>query len=112
MDNSKNDFYYLNVMLRDMQFVIDHVKTLSYRQFAADETLCDSVCFRFIQISESAKKISSSFVSRHPELPWTQLAGLRNKIVHDYGHVDLSIIYYTATKDLNTLKTSIEKIKE
>lgn len=39
---------------------------------------------------------------------WTDIYGLRNRIVHDYGHVDLGIVYDTLTKDINEIRQFIE----
>ena len=59
--------------------------------------------FRLIQISENAKKISQKFKDERKDIPWTALYGLRNRIVHDYGNVDLEIVYTTLKDDLPEL---------
>ena len=46
---------------------------------------------------------------KHDEIPWTDIAGLRNRIVHDYGNVDLDVVYSTLTEDIPWLMTEIEK---
>lgn len=59
--------------------------------------------FRLIQISENAKKLTNDFINKHKEIPWIAIYGLRNRIVHDYGNVDLHIIYDTLSKDIPNL---------
>ena len=56
--------------------------------------------FRLIQISENAKKISDEFKADHNDIPWTDVYGLRNRIVHEYGNVDMSVIYDTLVNDI------------
>ena len=65
-----------------------------------NEILCDSICFRFIQMSENAGKLSKEFIEMHHDVPFHLLKGIRNRIVHDYGNVDMSIVYYTVKNDL------------
>ncbi len=60
--------------------------------------------FRFIQISEHIKKLSLDFINEHPNIPWRDIIGLRNRIVHEYGNVDLDIIYDTVKEDIYTIK--------
>ena len=56
--------------------------------------------FRFIQISEHIKKLSLDFRNEHPNIPWRDITGLRNRIIHEYGNVDLNIIYDTVKVDI------------
>ena len=74
-------------------------------ELGENEILLDSMMFRLIQISENARKLSDEYKLKHAGIPWTAIYGLRNRIVHDYGHVDLGIIY-------TTLKTDIPELSE
>ncbi len=80
---NKPDSYYLEKIRIDMEFICIHMQQLSYSQFTNDEVLCDSMMFRLIQISENAKKISETYRATHLEIPWNEISGLRNRIVHD-----------------------------
>ncbi|MBQ4252919.1 MAG: DUF86 domain-containing protein [Erysipelotrichaceae bacterium] len=80
------------------------MKNVGEAELECNEVLLDSMMFRLIQISENAKKLSTNFrVVDHPSIPWIDLYGLRNRIVHDYGNVDLGIIF-------DTLKYSIPEL--
>ena len=71
-----------------------------------DNVKNDLYYVRLIQISENSKRLSEQFKRiEHPSIPWTAVYGLRNRIVHDYGNVDLGIIY-------DTLKTSIPELQK
>ena len=56
-----------------------------------------------IQISENAKKLSDEYKRTHGNVPWSALSGLRNRIVHDYGNVDLNVVYDTLKNDIPEL---------
>ncbi len=68
-----------------------------------NEVLLDSMLFRMIQISENAKKLSDEYKAAHDHIPWNALSGLRNRIVHDYGNVDLNVVYETLKNDMPEL---------
>lgn len=100
MDNKKDDIYYLKRMLTDIQFIIAHTEGITLKELETNEILCDSVMFRLIQISENSVKLTPEFKSEHSDIPWQAIKGMRNKIVHDYGEVDLSIVYQTIVDDI------------
>lgn len=64
--------------------------------------------FRLIQIQENAKKLTDEYKAAHKNIPWIDIAGLRNRIVHDYGNVDLKIIFSTLTDDVPWLISELE----
>lgn len=110
MDNIKDDKYLIKKIIDNIDYSINTLKNISLDDFEKNELICDSICFRFIQMSELAKKISNEFMLQYPGLPVYQLKGLRNRIVHDYGNVDLTIVYYTVKNDLSILKIKLENI--
>ena len=95
MDNIKNDYYYIHKIKEDLKFIVVHMKEIDLEELSANEILLDSMMFRMIQISESAKSLSDEYRNRRRNIPWNALFGIRNRIVHDYGNVDLNIIYDT-----------------
>ena len=110
MDNQKTDTYYLQKIIVDLSFIIAHTDGLSQEQFEADEVLVDSVMFRLIQVSENSGKLTDDLKAQHASVPWHAMKGLRNRIVHEYGSVVLSIIYDTVQNDLPELLNGLRKI--
>ncbi len=104
---NKPDSYYLEKIRIDMEFICIHMQEKSYSQFIKDEVLCDSMMFRLIQISENTKRLSEVYRKSHPEIPWNEISGLRNRIVHDYGHVVLNVVYEALTEDIPNLLGSL-----
>jgi uncharacterized protein with HEPN domain len=92
-----------------LAFIIQQTKDVDFEAFSSNELLKDSCCFRLIQISENAKKISpDSDIQK--QLPMKQLVGLRNRIVHDYGTIDFGILYQTVTQDIPQVYALVEAI--
>ena len=103
MDNTKNDKYYIDKIKNDISFIVVHMKDVDLRELGENEVLLDSMMFRMIQISENAKKLSDAYKEANNDLPWNELSGLRNRIVHDYGNVDLNIVFETLKQDIPEL---------
>ena len=103
MDNVKNDAYYIQKLRKDLEFIVVHMRNVDIEELNANEVLLDSMLFRMIQISENAKKLSDEYKMRREDIPWSALSGLRNRIVHDYGNVDLNVVFETLKCDIPEL---------
>lgn len=108
MKVEKNDDYYLKKIINDLNFIIKHTHNLKMIDLETNELLLDSIMFRFIQISENAKKISQSFKNTKNNVEWSKITGFRNLIVHEYNNVDLTIVYNTIAVDVVKLKLALE----
>ncbi len=109
MDNTKNDYYFLDKIRADIEFINIHMKDVDLQELNDNEVLLDSMLFRMIQISENAKRLSEEYKENRDNLPWNELTGLRNRIVHDYGNVDLSIVFETLKYDIPELMEQLRK---
>ena len=108
MDNPKNNAYYIQKIRKDLEFIVAHMRDVDMEDMNANEVLLDSMLFRMIQISENAKRLTDEYKLSHPYVPWNALSGLRNRIVHDYGNVDLNIVYETLKNDIPELLELLE----
>lgn len=70
----------------------------------------NAICLEFIQIGEKVNLLSDDFYNLHPSVPWHELYGLRNRIVHGYDKVNKSIIWATLQQDLPVIKSEIQDI--
>ena len=98
MDNLKNDTYYIQKIIQDLNFIVLHMKDICIEELNENEVLLDSMLFRMIQLSENAKKLSDEYKMKNSNVPWNAIYGLRNRIVHDYGNVDLNVVFETLKK--------------
>lgn len=67
-------------------------------------------CFNLLQIGEVSKKLSDAFTNKYNEVPWKQIKGLRDIIVHDYGSIDFDIVWETVKRDITDLNKYCKKI--
>ena len=109
MDNIKGDKYYLKKIIEHIDFILKKTDGLSLNQVKNNDLLIDSIMFRLIQIAEEAQELSSSFKDKTASLPWHQLYGIRNRIVHAYEIIRIDIVYETITKDLKPFRDSLMK---
>ncbi|MCF0112233.1 MAG: DUF86 domain-containing protein [Erysipelotrichaceae bacterium] len=110
MTNIKDDFYYLKRIKQDTSFIVSHMKDITIEELNTNEVLLDSMMFRMIQISENAKKLTDEYKKNHPQISWNELNGMRNRVVHDYGSVDLNIVFMTLKQDIPDLLEQIDNL--
>ena len=103
MDNVKTDNYYIRKIVENLEFVTEQMKDVDIDGLNANVILLDSMLFRMIQISENAKRLSEEYKEANSKIPWGAVYGLRNRIVHDYGNVDLNVVYETLKNDVPEL---------
>lgn len=75
--------------------------------FLADERTQDAVIRNLQVIDEAVKRISPAFTEQHPDIPWKRIAGMRDKMIHDYLGVNLQIVWQTVTVHLPVLDRQI-----
>ena len=109
MDNYKDDNYYIEKALNDIDIIIKYTSGKTYEEFMSDETIIDATMFRLIQMTESIKNISLEYKEANSQIPWGEIVGFRNGIVHEYGETDYTVVYDIITKDIYDLKTLFDE---
>lgn len=98
-------------MFRYTTKLMDYCSGYTYERFAADTKLVEACVFNLSQMGELCRVIDPAFSEAHPEIPWREMNGLRNRIVHDYDGVNLHLVWEIISEDIpelqNTLKTLI-----
>ena len=110
MDNKKDNRYYLDKIITDLSFLVANTAALTKEEIESNEILVDSIMFRLIQVAENSDKLTDTFKSQHADIPWRAMKGMRNRIVHEYGNVDLSVVYDTVKYDIPALITELKKL--
>ncbi len=79
-------------------------------KFSKSTTIQDAVMRRLEIIGEAAKNIPDYFRKKNPQIPWREIAGLRDILIHEYFGVDMSLVWKIANKDIPKLKRQILKL--
>jgi uncharacterized protein with HEPN domain len=109
---SKRDAGVLLEDIRDaMRKVSNYVEGMDLSDFMADEKTVDAVVRNISVIGEATKQLPEDFKAIHPEIPWAQMAGMRNRIVHDYAGVDLEIVWRVITEAMPDLAKRISEME-
>ena len=82
-----------------------------YNAFKSDIDFFNSVCMSILQIGELASHLSQSIKEKHSHIPWKQIIGLRNIVVHGYGQLDTEIIWTTVIESVPAFASECEKIQ-
>jgi len=104
----KNDAHYIEEIIKNLDFILEHMEKISKEDFEKNEVLQDSMIFRLIQVSETSKNLTEQYKNQNADVPWSDITALRNRLVHDYGNVDMTIVYDTLTKDIHDLRERLK----
>jgi uncharacterized protein with HEPN domain len=100
----KDDSVYLKHIIDAISRIQDYTKGVKYKDFIKNHLLQDGVIRQLEIIGEATKKLSNDTRQKNPEIPWKDMAGFRDKLIHDYFGVDLDAVWEAVERDIPTLK--------
>jgi len=106
----KDDLFYVGNILKSISRILLYISDKDYSTFLSDFILQDAVVRQLEIIGEATKRVSKDFRNKNPELPWADMAGMRDILIHDYIDVDLDIVWKTASESIPGLKILLEKL--
>ncbi len=105
-------FDYLQDILYAIEKAESFVGDMDYTAFEADEKTSFAAVRALEIVGEASKKIPPEMRQEYPDVPWREMAGMRDKLSHDYFGVNLKRVFETVRQDLPPLRASIQKIVE
>jgi uncharacterized protein with HEPN domain len=105
----RDDAYLLDILIAARK-VSRYVRDLSWDDFQKDDRTQDAVLRNLQIVGEAARKISEEFRRDHSEIPWGDILGMRNRLVHEYSRINLEKIWGTALDDIPALIREIEPL--
>ena len=104
------------IYLRDIDASIESIEKfiqgMTFDQFLNDDKTSSAVIRKFEIIGEASKSIPEELKKKYPQIPWKDIAGMRDKLIHAYSRVDLSLVWKTILKRLPELKSFINDFLE
>jgi len=105
-----DDILYLRHILDAIERIERYLHNVTREQFEREELLQDGAIRQLEIIGEATRRLSKDLRGRYPEIPWRGMAGMRDKLIHDYLGVDLEMVWITATEDAPVLKEQIKTV--
>ena len=108
----KNAIIYINHIQDCIQKIKNYTYGFDEKEFLKNTLVQDAVIRNFEIIGESTKQLNAGFKAKYPAIEWKKIAGMRDKLIHDYIGVDLWAVWGVVEKILPELEKQIIEIKE
>ena len=106
----RDDSVYLKHIRDAILKIEDYTKRVSASSFQKNTLIQDAVIRQIEIIGEATKRISEKTRIEYQDIPWDDIAGMRDKLIHDYFGVDIEKVWLTVLKDIPILKKQISRI--
>ena len=97
-------------MLAEMAVVEETIEGLSFEAFAQNRQALRAVLYSLAVIGEAVASVIADLETADSTMPWQQIRGMRNAVIHEYFQVDLEIVWQTTQLDLPALKETLQRI--
>ncbi len=104
----KDDEYYLKKAINEIEIILEYADSL--KKDINSKPIIDGIVFRMIQMSEHINYVSEDLKEKYSNVSWVNIKGFRNRLVHDYGNVNLNFVYNALDIDIPKLKIQLENI--
>jgi uncharacterized protein with HEPN domain len=92
------------------RLIQEFIRGLDRESFLRDRKTQSAVLHQILILGEAAKRVSKTYRDQHPDIPWRQMAGMRDVLIHAYESVDLDEVWNTANEEVPQLLRKIEPL--
>jgi uncharacterized protein with HEPN domain len=97
-------------ILQAIDRITQYTKGMTWETFSADQRTLDAVIRNVEVIGEASRHVPEDIIARYPRIPWAEMRGMRNILIHEYFLVSVSILWQTATHNLPPLVPELQQI--
>ena len=108
--SKREDMAVLQDMKESIDRIISYTSKMEYDNFLQDYKTQDAVIRNIEILGESAKLLSDETKGKYPNIPWSDIVGTRDKLIHDYFGVNIDVVWDIARNDIPSLSTQLKDI--
>jgi uncharacterized protein with HEPN domain len=110
MSEKRHYLVFLDDILEGIEKAEDFTKGMDFREFAEDEKTVFAAIRAIEIVGEAVKRIPEEMKKQYPDIPWKEMAGMRDVLIHDYFGIDKKTLWRTIRKDIPAVKPKIRKV--
>jgi uncharacterized protein with HEPN domain len=101
---------FIKDILQNMNDAMEFIEGISYDQFAADKKTLNAVLRSIEVIGEATKNIPDEVRAKYPQVPWKEMAGMRDKVIHSYFGVDRETVWLVIKDSIPAIKPLMQQV--
>jgi uncharacterized protein with HEPN domain len=108
--SKSEELEFIKHIYEELKFIINTTNSMSFDAFIEDEIVKRAVVRALEIVGEATKNLSTDFRIKYYQIPWKFMAGMRDRLIHDYMGVDYNLVFKTATENVPELFDLITQI--
>lgn len=106
----KDPIVFIGHIIESIELIEEYAENLNTDKFKKNTAIQDAIIRRLEIIGEAVKNIPSQFRTKHPEIPWKEMTGMRDVLIHKYFNIDLSLTWSVVKRELPPIKVKLQKL--
>jgi uncharacterized protein with HEPN domain len=97
-------------MAKAARLALEFIQSMSQAEFESDRKTQSAVLYQIAVLGEAVKRLSQDYRNQHSDIPWSAIAGMRDKLIHDYEGVDIQRVWLTLQTSIPDFLAAIEPL--
>jgi len=106
----KNPEVFIGHIVESIELIEEYSENLTAATFKKNRPMQDAITRRLEIIGEAVKNIPAPYKAKHPDIPWKQMAGMRDVLIHEYFDVDLNLTWSVVKQELPSVKKKLQPL--